>query len=440
MDRVVFKATRFFYASHLLNLPSRFGQHVAKDFAAHVLTKGRPWVETGVGNSMRRWRRMRISAFALGLSALYCCFLFTATRGFSQDAEDPDWVFHPSVVQPFWKGDEILDESVLFIRDPEQEVARGRVLFGVDRILRITNSAGTVIYEEGRDFVIQKGAREIVLPKGSRIASYEARELRAPRQSQKYQLVHRDGGDEILFGGKLEYHGMQTSISYVTQAKDWPDSQPASGKDALPMTRRRLANGSPLNLVLVGDSISTGRNASGWGGGPPFQPPYQELVRLHLERSFSSEVSLSNLSVSGKTSAWGLSKAAEVAARKPDLVMIAFGMNDAAGIQPEKYAKNISGMIQTIRETKPQCEFILIATMLGNRDWVHLKHERFPEFRDRLREMTEDPRIALADMTAVWSEMLKRKKDWDLTGNGVNHPNDFGHRVYAQVICELLTP
>ncbi|MEC8800536.1 MAG: hypothetical protein VXX55_07230 [Planctomycetota bacterium] len=32
------------------------------------------------------------------------------------------------------------------------------------------------------------------------------------------------------------------------------------------------------------------------------------------------------------------------------------------------------------------------------------------------------------------------KKTWDLTGNGVNHPNDFGHRVYAQVRCELLKP
>jgi hypothetical protein len=36
--------------------------------------------------------------------------------------------------------------------------------------------------------------------------------------------------------------------------------------------------------------------------------------------------------------------------------------------------------------------------------------------------------------------MLKYKRDWDLTGNGVNHPNDFGHRVYAQVLSTLLIP
>ncbi|MCA9034833.1 MAG: alpha/beta hydrolase [Planctomycetaceae bacterium] len=36
--------------------------------------------------------------------------------------------------------------------------------------------------------------------------------------------------------------------------------------------------------------------------------------------------------------------------------------------------------------------------------------------------------------------MLKRKSDHDLTGNGVNHPNDFGHRIYAQVLSSLLLP
>jgi hypothetical protein len=42
------------------------------------------------------------------------------------------------------------------------------------------------------------------------------------------------------------------------------------------------------------------------------------------------------------------------------------------------------------------------------------------------------------DPTFTCTGSLKRKQDWDQTGNGVNHPNDFGHRVYAQVILKLL--
>ncbi|MBM4074589.1 MAG: VCBS repeat-containing protein [Planctomycetes bacterium] len=75
--------------------------------------------------------------------------------------------------------------------------------------------------------------------------------------------------------------------------------------------------------------------------------------------------------------------------------------------------------------------------MLGNRDWIRLRAESFPEYRDALKKLT-GPGIALADVTSVWEEFLKLKKDWDQTGNGVNHPNDFGHRVYAHVIQTLL--
>jgi acyl-CoA thioesterase-1 len=94
-------------------------------------------------------------------------------------------------------------------------------------------------------------------------------------------------------------------------------------------------------------------------------------------------------------------------------------------------------MISTAREALPDVEFILVASMLGNRDWTILKHDVFPKYRDELAGLCQ-PGVTLADMTSVWQEMLRRKQDHDLTGNGVNHPNDFGHRVYAQVIAKLL--
>ena len=94
-------------------------------------------------------------------------------------------------------------------------------------------------------------------------------------------------------------------------------------------------------------------------------------------------------------------------------------------------------MIEYIRKQLPNAEFVLVASMLGNRDWTTLKHELFPKYRDALKELCE-PGIALADMTSIWTGILERKQDWDQTGNGVNHPNDFGHRIYAQVIAKLL--
>lgn len=48
--------------------------------------------------------------------------------------------------------------------------------------------------------------------------------------------------------------------------------------------------------------------------------------------------------------------------------------------------------------------------------------------------------MAVADVTTLWVELLKRKGFHDLTGNGLNHPNDFGHQVYSEVVLELLRP
>ena len=118
-------------------------------------------------------------------------------------------------------------------------------------------------------------------------------------------------------------------------------------------------------------------------------------------------------------------------------MILAFGMNDSAGRSTKQYQANTKQMIQQVRKRLPESEFILVASMLGNPDWTTLHHERFPEYRDALAGLCE-PGIALADLTSIWQGLLVHKKFMDLTGNGVNHPNDFGHRIYAQVISALL--
>ncbi|MFO0952198.1 MAG: hypothetical protein U0835_13820 [Isosphaeraceae bacterium] len=67
----------------------------------------------------------------------------------------------------------------------------------------------------------------------------------------------------------------------------------------LARTVQKLKDRKPVRIVVLGDSISTGCNASGWAEGPPFQPAYPELVRRHLHESYGGPVELTNLSVGG---------------------------------------------------------------------------------------------------------------------------------------------
>ncbi|HAH45481.1 MAG TPA: hypothetical protein DCM07_11630, partial [Planctomycetaceae bacterium] len=366
---------------------------------------------------------------------------FLMLSGFT-NAADPaagKWNYQPELLQPFWLGDTMPGESVLFIKDPQTGVAKASVLFPIDKVLQVTNSAGTITYEECRDYCWNPGTQEIFLTANSRINSQTPADLRRPDDSQRHKLTHRDGNGEIFFGGKLEYHNMQTSITYTHAPVDWQKIVPTFDEKSLPRTINKLRDQKPVSIVLMGDSISTGCNASGWAGEAPFQPAFLELLQQHLEQQYQTKVNVTNPSVGGKDTRWALTEVEQVVAPQPDLVIIAFGMNDSAGRSAKEYQANTKALMEQVRQKLPEAEFILVAPMLGNKDWVRLKHELFPQYRDALAELCE-PGVALADMTSIWTEFLKQKQDWDLTGNGVNHPNDFGHRVYAQVLSALLVP
>ena len=379
---------------------------------------------------------------ATGLALFAVTFTAVLTCGPplpADDAAPAKWKYRPSLMQPFWQGDTVEGESILFVRDAKTGEARGTLLFPASRVLAVHNSAGNITYQQGRDYLWEPGSRVIRLPAGSRIPSHTPEELRRPAGTQKYRLTHRDGNGEILFGGELQYAAMQTCFTYrhtpAPNQKFVPPFNPA----ALPRTVQRLVNRQPLSLVVLGDSISAGANASALYDGAPYQPPYPELLRQHLAARFHGEVTLHNLSIGGKRADWGETQVDKVIAASPDLVVLAFGMNDAAGRTAADFSANIAATISGIREKLPQAEFILVATMLGNADWTTLQPELFPQYQAALREQT-GPGIALADLTHVWQEFLKLKQYHDLTGNGVNHPNDFGHRVYAQVIAALVDP
>ena len=102
-----------------------------------------------------------------------------------------------------------------------------------------------------------------------------------------------------------------------------------------------------------------------------------------------------------------------------------------------QYIANTRKIMGIIRKKCPKVDFILIATMTANPDWTGSQPALYTQYARGLTKLT-GPGVALANMTAMWRSMLKIKKFDDITGNGINHPDDFAHRVYAQVLLTLL--
>jgi lysophospholipase L1-like esterase len=200
---------------------------------------------------------------------------------------------------------------------------------------------------------------------------------------------------------------------------------------------QKLRFAQTIKIGISGDSISTGLDASGTTQASPNQPGYPDLVAAQLMKKYGCDVLRDNRAVSGWSIENGVSDLDAMLESSPDLLIVAYGMNDVGRRDPLWFGEQAKLIYDRSTAKLPGVEIIWVAPMLGNKEWIHTPRDVFPKYRDELAKLT-GPRAALADLTSVWQELLENKHDLDLTGNGLNHPNDFGHRLYAQAILELL--
>jgi len=344
--------------------------------------------------------------------------------------------------EPFWNSRVVYDESVLFLSDDKlggdsSRAASASLLLLPSRILKVTSADGTSVYESERDYVLLEGERTLRLAEGSRIKFLKTSDLYPPLGTSN-SIAHRAGHADqgVLFDNGHWFHDHQVAITYETN-EEWAGYRPAVAHESLKRTLDRLKHGNPVTIAVSGDSITFGLNASKLTGASPHQPIYPELFAAQLRAVSKSSITMVNRAVGGWRLENGLEDLNVLLECKPDLILIAYGMNHFGSRDSAGFKKLQTTMLERIHKQLPEAEVILVAPMHGNVHWVHTPAEQFESHRLALASLVGQ-QVALADLTTLWGEMLERKRDIDLTGNGVNHPNDFGHRVYASALLGLL--
>jgi len=310
------------------------------------------------------------------------------------------------------------DESLFFIGS-DTAPSTSSLIFAPERVLSVRDAQHGMTFEEGRDYEVRAEEREVVRPRGSQMPCTKAADVA--------RLICAD--DDA-------FHRRQVVVTY-THAGGWEGAQPTCVDEAVPEAIRRLRAAEPLRIAMTGDSISEGYNASGFIGVPPHQAAYGALVAAGLEQAYGSPIELHNFAVAGWTSDHGLADVERVVSAQPHLVVVAYGMNDASYAAPGELAGNVSALIDQVRRASPDAEFVIVSPMLPNPEADPRVMPRFPAYRDALARLCGRG-VVLADVTTLWTQLLARKAYYDVTGNGLNHPNDFGHRLYAQVILAQL--
>jgi lysophospholipase L1-like esterase len=316
-----------------------------------------------------------------------------------------------------------------------------KLLFDAEKVMAVHGADGKHAFEADKDFQVAPDGSGLLLPAASRIPFRKHSDLFPPKGSPN-SIGHQAGqpATSLLFGEGHVFHDQQIEVTYVPRKEaKWTGYRPAFAGKRLPATLDKLRNKKALTIAVSGDSISQGYNASGLTKAPPFMPAYPNLVAAQLEKTYRAKVDLHNRAIAGWSVGQGVKDLDNLLKSKPDLVIIAYGMNDVGGRNPDGFKANIATMLRRIKEANAATEVILVASMMGNPDWAATPPEMFPRYRDALASL-EGPGVVLADLTAVWQKLLERKRFVDMTGNGVNHPNDYGHRLYAQAILALLVP
>ncbi|MGN1104860.1 MAG: SGNH/GDSL hydrolase family protein [Candidatus Coproplasma sp.] len=251
------------------------------------------------------------------------------------------------------------------------------------------------------------------------------------------------GGQRYLkYGEGATFTSRQIAVTYIKN-DDWLGDIPQGKTEKFLNTIRTLKRGGELKFLFYGDSITTGCNASGteMGGNiSPYMPPFDKMICEYLNRKFACQINRINTAVGGMDTKWGVNNLDErVIAYAPDLVLIAFGMNDAT-TPVEEYRKMINEMIVRIHSSLPDTEIMLVAPMLPNNESDENWYGNQQFFNAELVKLeNEYDFVAEADVTTMHKYILSTGKRYrDMTANNINHPNDFLVRLYAQVILTTL--
>lgn len=366
--------------------------------------------------------------------------------------EKKEWIPEWALI-PVWQGNTAAHETVLFLSDRES----ARLLYPADEIVSVVSADQKTEYVRGRDYELTDGCLRR-LP-GSAIPAF-------PIEAY-YPKEHKEGGDfgctveghpYLAFGEGDTFTRWQIDVTYRHHSA-WKGTIPAGNRQSFTDFHEKMASGAPVTIVFYGDSITTGANSSATYGKEPYMASFPHMIAEEIAKAYGYTVEylrnpyekdarepsgkaytlrFYNTAVGGMDSRWGDEHVEElVNIYTPDLTVYAFGMND--GWKPvEKFMEQTKSAVGKIRQALPKCGICLVSTMLPHfRAAGFFGHQI--EYEPYMFDYAaEDDRMAVAPVTSVHQALLRRKEFYDMTGNNVNHCNDYLARVYAMTILHTI--
>jgi lysophospholipase L1-like esterase len=328
-------------------------------------------------------------------------------------------------------------ESVVFCSDLQPRSAQ--LLFPPVEIQSVKRADGSKVFTQGVDYTVSTDGL-ILLTTNSAIPvlTYYTNVTDATY----YRFVDTNGAAFYSPGGNYKHSAFDVVVTYTYTNGSLGELEAGAWETSLTAAMDKLRVGQPLNVTFFGDSITAGAQASSLAPAvEPFAPAYPSKVVAGLKARFGyDQINYANKAVGGKMTDWGLQQIQQVIDTAPDLVVLAFGMNDGSQNKDTElwYKPNTKGMIDALRMANSNVSIILVAEFSPNPEQENANYERRAQNRAALFDLYSTyGNMAFVDVGAVSRQLAARKKFQDFSGNNLNHPNDFLHAVYADLIMNV---
>lgn len=367
-----------------------------------------------------------------------------------------------SYIKPFWKQNIMYDEPVTLHLNSEGTIISGKLLFKPTKIISVKDYSLKKNYNNESDYYWNGTDNIIYYGNNSTIPFFKPGELSGiltNSDGTTYQVpsypVWENGlsrfGDCLYTVSNFLYE-KQIVVTYeydISQISSNGIAYTKTQNEKVKTVVNKMNNGESLNILIHGDSILAGYDASSLHGREPYLPTISDYISKKLNQYSKGKVTVDNIAVGGWTVEDGYNNLAkkinesENEYSKYDLAIIGFGMNNP-NTDLTIFKTNIENMISLLKAKNPNIEIILLSSMNPNPRlrWDETNNYTLPDQKRALKQISDDAKynstVAYVDMYSIHNKILEYKDFSATTGNNVNHPNDWLIRVYAQNILSAI--
>ncbi len=214
----------------------------------------------------------------------------------------------------------------------------------------------------------------------------------------------------------------------------FPATSSAQKANSVAQIAKQLETGSKtVRIVCFGDSITGVYYHSGSARA------WTDMLGITLKQVYpKAKLEMINAGISGHTTINALARIGkDVIVKKPDLVVIMFGMNDVTRVKIDDYEKNLRNITQ-------QCLDAGAAVMLCTPNSVYenpaRSNKNLNAYSDRVRSIGSESNLPVVDFFKDWSELHQKDANaWMLLMSETIHPNMNGHKRFARLITQSLS-